>query len=250
MEDLLTSFAPWLARWGLEPDGEPFETAYSKSRLMPVRRHGAPAMLKLAADADRGARRDADGLVGGRRRGAGSGARGPGPAAGAAGGPRSLAEMANAGRDDEATRILCAVADQLHAPRAAPPPPDLVPLQTWFQALGSCRCDPRQPLGCSPRHSRGAFRQAPGSLCAAWRPAPRQCAGRGRTGMAGHRSEGALRRTGLRLRQHPVQPGRADGARSGPAGGAGRGHRRGRAAAAGPPAGLDTGPCGSLGRLV
>jgi streptomycin 6-kinase len=50
-------------------------------------------------------------------------------------GTSSLAEMARAGRDDEATRILCDVATRLHAPRPQPLPPSLVPLPEWFGAL-------------------------------------------------------------------------------------------------------------------
>lgn len=48
MGDDLSAFAPWLARWSLTPDGAPFETGYSRSLLLPVRRDGAAAMLKLA----------------------------------------------------------------------------------------------------------------------------------------------------------------------------------------------------------
>jgi streptomycin 6-kinase len=51
-----------------------------------------------------------------------------------ASGARSLIEMAKSGADDEASRILCAVAAKLH--RARPiPPPALVPLAKWFDAL-------------------------------------------------------------------------------------------------------------------
>jgi streptomycin 6-kinase len=46
----------------------------------------------------------------------------------------SLIEMARHGRDDEASRILCAVAARLHQPRPDPTP-RLVPLSLWFQAL-------------------------------------------------------------------------------------------------------------------
>ena len=42
--------------------------------------------------------------------------------------------MAKSGRDDEASRILCAVAAKLHAPRAKPPP-ELLPLSAWFREL-------------------------------------------------------------------------------------------------------------------
>jgi streptomycin 6-kinase len=49
-------------------------------------------------------------------------------------GERSLVAMAGDGRDDEASRILCAVAARLHAPRGGPPP-ELIPLPRWFGAL-------------------------------------------------------------------------------------------------------------------
>lgn len=49
-------------------------------------------------------------------------------------GPASLADMALAGRDDEACRVLCALAAKLHAPRSKPWP-DLIPLTEWFRAL-------------------------------------------------------------------------------------------------------------------
>jgi streptomycin 6-kinase len=45
---------------------------------------------------------------------------------------RDLAEMARSGQDDEACRILCEVAGRLHTSR---PPPDLHPLEVWFQPL-------------------------------------------------------------------------------------------------------------------
>ena len=39
-------FGERLARWGLDPDGEPIATR--GGRLLPVRRRGVPAMLKIA----------------------------------------------------------------------------------------------------------------------------------------------------------------------------------------------------------
>jgi streptomycin 6-kinase len=42
--------------------------------------------------------------------------------------------MARGGRDDEASRVMCAVAAKLHAPRGRPPP-ELLPLQRWFEEL-------------------------------------------------------------------------------------------------------------------
>jgi streptomycin 6-kinase len=42
--------------------------------------------------------------------------------------------MVRNGRDDEASRIICDVAAQLHAPRSLPRP-ETVPLSVWFDAL-------------------------------------------------------------------------------------------------------------------
>jgi streptomycin 6-kinase len=123
----------YLARWNLVADGEPVSTP--SSLLLPVRQRGQPAMLKIAREEEerRGGRAmvwwDGDGaarvlahddhaLLLER-----------------ATGPRRLVAMVAAGNDDEASRILCAVATRLHAPRRAPPP-ELVPLSRWFEALG------------------------------------------------------------------------------------------------------------------
>jgi streptomycin 6-kinase len=125
-------FDEHLARWGLVADGEPITTP--SSSLLPVRREGVPAMLKVARVAEEraGARlmvwwngegaarvldHDADALLLER-----------------ASGSASLVEMARGGRDDEASRILCAAAGRLHAPRGRPPP-ELVPLARWFSSL-------------------------------------------------------------------------------------------------------------------
>ena len=121
-----------LARWDLVPDGEPIQTP--SSLLLAVRRNGVPAMLKIAREEEerRGGAlmewwngdgaakilaRDEEALLLER-----------------AAGPRSLAAMVASGHDDEASRILCDVAVRLHAPRPGPPP-DLVPLTRWFEAL-------------------------------------------------------------------------------------------------------------------
>ena len=123
---------PWLDRWGLVPDGAPIVTA--TARLLPVRRDGEAAMLKLSEIAEEPAAialmawwsgdgaarvlaRDGGAVLLERATGAGS-----------------LAAMARGGRDDEACRILCAVAARLHAPRAGPPPA-LIPLAQRFGAL-------------------------------------------------------------------------------------------------------------------
>lgn len=121
-----------LARWDLVPDGEPIETA--SSLLLPVRQDGVPAMLKIAREDEE------------RRGGAlmawwkGDGAarvlarQGPALLLERIDGPRSLAAMVAAGKDDEASRILCDVTMRLQAPRPGSTL-ELVPLARWFEAL-------------------------------------------------------------------------------------------------------------------
>ncbi|MDR3511683.1 MAG: aminoglycoside phosphotransferase family protein [Caulobacteraceae bacterium] len=127
-------FAPWLARWRLAPDGAAFTTRF-KSRLMPVRQDGAPAMLKLAARVEE--RRGAALMVWWAGRGAARvlACEGEALLLERLDGPGDLAAMARGGQDDAATAILCDVAADLHAPRGRPPPASLVPLDVWFRAL-------------------------------------------------------------------------------------------------------------------
>jgi len=125
-------FEPYLSRWQLIPDGEPIAT--HSSRLLPVRHEDKPAMLKIALeteerwgaslmvwwDGDGAARvlaHDATALLMER-----------------ATGHNSLIEMARSGRDDEASRIICAVVATLHAPKDRPLP-ELIPLNHWFAEL-------------------------------------------------------------------------------------------------------------------
>lgn len=126
---MLSDFQPWIDRWGLEPDGEPFVTPYAASRLLPVRRDGAVAMLKLAASEDE--RR-------GSRIMAWWGGRGAAPILAHANeallmvraeGPRTLSDES----DSVATAILCRSVDALHCDRAEPPPAP--PLARLFTAL-------------------------------------------------------------------------------------------------------------------
>lgn len=126
------SLAVNLARWDLVPDGEPIKTP--SSLLLAVRHNGVPAMLKVARKEEerRGgalmAWWDGDGAAKVLAR------HGEALLLERATGPRSLAAMVTDGRDDEASRILCEVAARLHAPCAGPPP-ELVPLTRWFEAL-------------------------------------------------------------------------------------------------------------------
>jgi streptomycin 6-kinase len=48
----------------------------------------------------------------------------------------SLADLAQRGCDDEASRIMCAVLNEMHAPRHRQLP-DLVPLEQWFAPLNA-----------------------------------------------------------------------------------------------------------------
>jgi streptomycin 6-kinase len=125
-------FDEYLLDWGLIPDGEPIVTP--GSRLLPVRRNGVPAMLKVALEAEErfggqlmtwwdgeGAARVLD-------------QKGDALLLERAEGKISLADLARSGRDDEATRIICATVAKLHAPRPKPLP-ELIPLLQWFRKL-------------------------------------------------------------------------------------------------------------------
>ena len=110
-------FDSYLRDWDLVPDGETITTP--AARLLPVRRRGEAAMLKLSVseederagtsltewwDGDGAARILAfDGKAILLERATGT---------------SSPSDMARTGRDDEATRILCAAAARLHASRA------------------------------------------------------------------------------------------------------------------------------------
>jgi streptomycin 6-kinase len=128
-------FGDHLERWQLTPDGDPITTP--TSALLPVRRNGSPAMLKVALHPEErlgnrlmtwwngdGAARvllQAGDAILMERAQSGS----------------SLADLARHSRDDEASRIICAAVVRLHA-RKSPPHDlikDLIPLTRWFEAL-------------------------------------------------------------------------------------------------------------------
>ena len=126
-------FDVYLDRWELIPDGEPIITP--TSNLLPARRGAEPVMLKVAREAEErrggtlmawwdgvGAARvlahEGDALLLERVLDGGA-----------------LVAMARSGRDDEASRILCAVAARLHTARDGPLPDTLVPLSRWFREL-------------------------------------------------------------------------------------------------------------------
>jgi streptomycin 6-kinase len=125
-------FTNYLNRWRLTPDGEPIMT--HSSGLLPVRRDGVPAMLKIALSEEE----RAGGLLMSWWNGDGAAkvlARGDDAILlERAEGRRSLTEFARQGRDEEACRIICHAVAKLHAPRGEPPP-GLVSLQEWFCEL-------------------------------------------------------------------------------------------------------------------
>jgi streptomycin 6-kinase len=127
-------FEEYLDRWRLDPDGEPITT--TTSCLLPVRRDGVPAMLKVAIEPEE--RRGAESMIWWGGDGAARVLAHDGDALlmERATGEGSLVAMARNDRDDEASRIICAVASRLHAPRGGPLPPSLVPLTRWFAELG------------------------------------------------------------------------------------------------------------------
>jgi streptomycin 6-kinase len=127
-------FDRYLKRWELKADGEAFVSL--NGNLLPVRHHGMPAMLKISQAPEEQAgnllmawwdgegaapvlAHDGEALLMER-----------------ASGSLSLVHMASCGQDDEATRILCAVVDRLHAPRAKSAPA-FAPLAQRFEALWS-----------------------------------------------------------------------------------------------------------------
>ncbi|MGH9207616.1 MAG: aminoglycoside phosphotransferase family protein, partial [Acidimicrobiales bacterium] len=115
-----STFAHYLQLWDLTLDGDPIVTR--GARLLPVRRRGAPAMLKVATEAEEG--------FGGALMAwwEGHGAARVLEMAGdailleRAQGEGSLAAFARDGRDDETTRILCDAVAVVHAPRSRPLP--------------------------------------------------------------------------------------------------------------------------------
>jgi streptomycin 6-kinase len=124
-------FGPYLQAWQLEPDGVPIQT--HSSYLLPVKRGGAPAMLKIALHVEE--KRGGAMMEFWNGRGAARVFEHEGNALlmERAMGELSLREMVRQGHD-EASQVLCAVAAQLHAPRLQSAPYG-VPLSLWFRDL-------------------------------------------------------------------------------------------------------------------
>ena len=79
-------------------------------------------------------------------------------------GNKSLSDLARGDEDEEACRILCAVAAQLHVPRPDPPP-HLVPLARWFDALGPMAATHGGVLARCEAHARMLLAE-PREVCA------------------------------------------------------------------------------------
>jgi streptomycin 6-kinase len=125
-------FSEYLERWQLAPDGEPIVTP--SSRLLPVRRQGAPAMLKVAMVGEETVGSALMAWWGGEGAARVLAHEGAAILLERAQRTVGLADLARNGCDDEASRIICAVVAKLHAP-ATKPLPDLVPLARWFDDL-------------------------------------------------------------------------------------------------------------------
>ncbi|MBG6237128.1 streptomycin 6-kinase [Mycetocola sp. CAN_C7] len=127
------SIDDYLRRWRLEPRGAGFSTL--SSHLQPVLQGGVPAMLKVARIEE-----EANGcrlLAWWDGSGAARVLEVDAHAALLEEGGASLVTLARSD-DDAATRILCGVAETLHAASAgrfADRPQGLIPLDVWFRAL-------------------------------------------------------------------------------------------------------------------
>lgn len=126
-------FDRYLSIWHLMPDGQPIVTP--RAGLLPVRRNGQPAMLKVATHPEE----RFGGILLNWWNGEGAArvfeVEGNAILMERALTTRSLTAYAHNGRDDEATHILCDVVAALHAPRVKPLPDHLVTLPLWFEAL-------------------------------------------------------------------------------------------------------------------
>ena len=121
----------WVKAWRLQPDGESIVTP--SSLLLPVLADGIAAMLKVAL---------IDEEVRGGEQMAWWAGRGTAPVLASEGGALlmnrapggSLALMVKSGGDQEATSIICRLAQELHR---APPTAglELLPLEVWFAPL-------------------------------------------------------------------------------------------------------------------
>jgi streptomycin 6-kinase len=125
-------FGDYLARWALTPDGDPIVTR--NSHLLPVRRQGVSAMLKISVESEEKIGNQVMTWWDGEGSACVLAHSGDAILLERAENTAALAELSRSGRDDEATRIICAVVARLHARRDGLLP-DVVPLGRWFAAL-------------------------------------------------------------------------------------------------------------------
>lgn len=128
------TFDYYIDRWRLIPEGDPIVTR--TSRLLPVRWRGVVAMLKVAVDAEEELGNELMAWWDGQGVPLVLAREGKAILLERAQGEGSLAGLVRDGGDDEATCIICEVAEKLHLPKAQPLP-HLVPLSEWFGELGS-----------------------------------------------------------------------------------------------------------------
>lgn len=126
------AIASYLAEWTLLPDGALITTR--SSWVLPVRCEAEPAMLKVARIPDEHAGYELMSWWSGRGAAKIIAASDGTLLMERALGRRSLAQMARSGQDDDACRILCRTAGQLHALRSGSLP-ELHHLDSWFQPL-------------------------------------------------------------------------------------------------------------------
>lgn len=125
-------FDEYLGRWNLTPDGDPIITR--SSRLFPVRQGDTPAMLKIAVEAEEQFGSHLMSWWAGRGGAQVLAHEGPALLMERAENNVSLSNLARNGRDDEASRIICAAIAVLHK-QIDRPLLDLIPLTQWFEDL-------------------------------------------------------------------------------------------------------------------
>jgi streptomycin 6-kinase len=138
-EIVQADLAHWCVRWDLVQDGPAFSTA--SSVLAPVLADGRPAMLKIATVGEERVGNHVMAWWNGRSAATVLHHDGEALLLDRAVGTGSLAAMSGAGNgpDDEATRILCSVATQLHGASSGSigrdAPAGLRTLEDWFRDL-------------------------------------------------------------------------------------------------------------------
>jgi streptomycin 6-kinase len=135
MSKLSNAYMPWIEAWNLTPDGEPFQTEYTRSLIFPVRLGTRPCMLKIASAPEE--IRGSTVMAWWNGDGAAKVLAHDGTAIllERASSSESLAEMSRRGEDAKSLSILCRTLAELHRPRDVLPPPDLPSLAVWFQDL-------------------------------------------------------------------------------------------------------------------